>query len=74
MTGSVSQNWVRRRAPPGALKQQESDLETAVVFWQLSGRSEGQDSRAAYAPAVRVRVRARYFCMVNVYVVVLGGR
>lgn len=31
--GELSQNWVCRSSPPGALKQQV--LETAVVFWQL---------------------------------------
>ena len=33
MEGELSQNWVCRSSPPGALKQQV--LETVVVFWQL---------------------------------------
>lgn len=45
VAGSVSQNWVCRRAPPGWLKQQL--LATVVVLWQLSGRDGGQVGRPA---------------------------
>lgn len=56
MAGSVSQNWVCRRTPPGALKQQESL--TAVELWQLRGMLEGQlwrEARAAPAMVVRLK-------------------
>ena len=62
VAGSVSQNWVWRSCPPGALKQQRS--ETEVVFWhdngvllvtgQLFGPAATRDNRPA--PAARVRI------------------
>ena len=40
----MSQNWVRRREPPGELKQQR--LDWAVVLWQESS-AEGQEEKAS---------------------------
>lgn len=37
VAGFVSQNWVCKSCPPGALKQQVSA--TAVLLWQLRGKS-----------------------------------
>lgn len=55
--GSVVQNWVSRSRPPGELKQQE--FSTAVVFWQLTGMSGGQEGREQEAVASEARPRAR---------------
>lgn len=62
VAGSVSQNWVWRRTPPGALKQQESL--TAVELWQLRGTLEGQLWMAARAVPAMV-VRLRRCCMLS---------
>jgi hypothetical protein len=71
--GSVVQNWVSRSRPPGELKQQE--FSTAVVFWQLTGMSGGQEGREQEAVASEARPRARIDRIAGiVYVCTKGER
>ena len=65
VVGAVSQNWVRRRWPPGALRQQVSYV---VVLWQLKGALAehatelAMAQRAATAPRRRSRAAMMVFC------------
>lgn len=50
VTGSVSQNWVCSRRPPGDSKQQLPELDLDEDELQLTGESAGQDCTPACAP------------------------
>jgi hypothetical protein len=57
VAGLVSQNWVRRRWPPGELRQQVS---YEVVFWQLKGASAEHATEPAVAQRAAATPRSRY--------------
>lgn len=70
--GSVVQNWVSRSRPPGELKQQA--FSTAVVFWQLTGMSGGQEEREQEAVASEARPRARIDRIAGIVYVCTKGK
>lgn len=70
--GSVSQNWVSRRAPPGWLKQQL--LDTAVVLWQLKGMSDGQDCRSPSAGVARCMAIAARVVRVDCFAIIVADK
>ena len=63
MAGFVSQNWVRRRWPPGELRQQVS---YEVVLWQLKGASAEHASEPAVAQRAAATPRSRYLAAIMV--------
>ncbi len=56
VVGFVSQNWVRRRWPPGALRQQVSYV---VVLWQLKGAFAAHTTEVATAQLAAAAPRRR---------------